>query len=443
MLQMRERATAYCLALAMSATLVYVYLNFIAVQFYYIGYTARDVSPAFVGFLVIVAPISAMMLPVEANNPSQFMLSVLYYFLILPSLLIPPLHGYLDVDEGIAVFLLVLLSFLIMIVGANTRTRIHFRVRIPPALFWAGFAALWVGLNLFVLSGFSGTIRFVGFEDIYAQRELAMRNVTSGGVWYASGFLANALNPFLMSLGIATRRWRLFGFGLAGQVFLFTTAAQKVILVTAPLLIVFFIIVFSKNRFSLLRVGVFSMLVSVGFLPMLLLVERAGPYEFLLRNLVSLVYLRTFCTTGAMLSVYADYFSSHPWTYFSHSMAGSSFSIYPYDADLGEVIGEYMTGGLLYINANAGFFATDGFASLGALGVPIIAIIVAAFFSLVAMIFGDKRLPVVCGTLIPYVMGLSNSSFFTSLLTGGGGVAILLLIVWRWSDRQPQALQPI
>jgi hypothetical protein len=200
------------------------------------------------------------------------------------------------------------------------------------------------------------------------------------------------------------------------------------------LIAIFYIFIFTKRNFDLIRVGIFSVLISVGFLPLLMVVEQSGQYEVLLRNVISLVYLRTFCTTGAMLSVYADFFSTHPWTLYSHSMVGSSFSTYPYEVSIGEVVGEYMTGGAVFINANAGFFATDGFAAIGWYGVLVIGFIVAAFFALIAMLFGDRRLPVVCGTLIPYGMGMSNTSFFTSLLTGGGIVAILLLLVWSWSD---------
>jgi hypothetical protein len=418
----------------MAATIAYVYLEFISLQFAYLGYGARQVDTITVVALVLVAPLSALALPARAENPSQFLLALLYYFLILPSLVIPPLHANLDATEGFVVSGLVMAAFLLMVVGANVRLRVTPPVRIAGLHFWIAFGAIWLGLNILVLVGFAGNIRLVGFEDLYAQRELVNKSVRSGWAWYASGFLANAFNPFLVSYGLATRRWWLVLLGVAAQVFLFATAAQKIVLVTVPLIIAFFLLVFDRKRFSLVRVGGFSVLVSIGFLPMLFLVTGAGAYEDLLRNLIALVYLRTFCTTGAMVAVYADYFQTHPWTHYSHSLVGAPFSTYPYDAPLGEVVGDFVTGGMVYVNANAGFFATDGFAALGGAGVLLIGAIVAAFLAAIAMLLGDKRLPVMCGTLLPYGMGLANTSFFTSLLTGGGFVAVLLLVLWSWTD---------
>jgi hypothetical protein len=36
-------------------------------------------------------------------------------------------------------------------------------------------------------------------------------------------------------------------------------------------------------------------------------------------------------------------------------------------------------------------------------------------------------------------MGLANTSFFTSLLTGGGAVTLLLLLAWQMASPSEQA----
>jgi len=100
------------------------------------------------------------------------------------------------------------------------------------------------------------------------------------------------------------------------------------------------------------------------------------------------------------------------------------FVHYPYQMTLGEVIGyDLVTSDL---DANASFYATDGYAALGAVGVVLIGPIFGLFLS-VANAMTASSLRMACAAFVPFVMIVSNSSLFTSLLSGGGFLLLLLV----------------
>lgn len=86
--------------------------------------------------------------------------------------------------------------------------------------------------------------------------------------------------------------------------------------------------------------------------------------------------------------------------------------------------------GLETLNVNASFLATDGIAALGLVGV----VIISAFVGLIIRFIGqlvtaiDPRIVLVA--LLPVITNLSNSSLFTTALTGGGIISVLILAAW-------------
>ncbi|MGQ5701426.1 hypothetical protein ACUJ46_05180 [Sandaracinobacteroides sp. A072] len=345
-------------------------------------------------------------------------------------MLIAPIHGYIDSHVGYVVFILLYFSFIVLNFSTSIKFGVKIREFVNDRYFWLIFFLFWILFNLIVLSAFSGNLRFSGFDEIYEQREFAKTSVTSTYVWYSSGFLANCFNPFLISYGLSYNKKVSFIIGSAGQIFLFATAAQKIVIATIPLIIIFYIFVINKKGIKLYNIGFITAAACLSFLPVYYILNPDSQMGNIIQNLTSLVYLRTFCVPGAMLSIYVDYFSNSDLTYYSHSMAGALFSKYPYDAPVGEVIGGYVLNGLRYVNYNAGFFATDGVASLGIFGIVAASILVSYFLIFILIIFGKKEMNVVCGSFIPFTAALSNSSIFTSLLTGGGIVLIIILFFW-------------
>ena len=76
--------------------------------------------------------------------------------------------------------------------------------------------------------------------------------------------------------------------------------------------------------------------------------------------------LRIFCIAPLALVQYYDFFSSNPLTYMSHVTGFNLLIDYPYERDLGKLVGRYQYDGA--INVNAGLWASDGIAAFGLFG---------------------------------------------------------------------------
>jgi hypothetical protein len=195
-------------------------------------------------------------------------------------------------------------------------------------------------------------------------------------------------------------------------------------IVLAP---VFYLLVFRATRITSARLGALVMASVV--LPLCLLPVLNGTGEGLEFLLVSLIFMRTYGTAGTLTGVYADFFDNHPNTYFSHVGGVNAVLPYPYGQSLGEEVGYYLTGGVL--DANANFWATDGIASAGSVGVVLVGLIIGGFLVLANGILSDNNRRVAFVAFVPFIVAISNTSFFTSMLGGGGAVLLLLLYFWQ------------
>jgi len=142
----------------------------------------------------------------------------------------------------------------------------------------------------------------------------------------------------------------------------------------------------------------------------------------------SIFLMRTLSMPGYLFSNYLSFFSNHPYTQYSHIGIVNSFTnSYPYgDIPIGVVIGDY---DMTNANANANFWATDGVAAYGLMGIVIITITMIVFFIVVNNLLKDKK------TIFSYlvftgtILSLLNVSFFTTLLSSG----LLLLVLFVYA----------
>src|SRR5690606_13689630 len=141
----------------------------------------------------------------------------------------------------------------------------------------------------------------------------------------------------------------------------------------------------------------------------------------------AVIFMRSFAIQGALTGVYMEFFSDNPVTYFTHVGPVRAFAEAVYNVPLGFVIGDHL-GGEGAFNANASFWATDGLAALGVLGVPVAAFIFILFMVVAKMLVSNEGVKFAACISIPFIMALGNASFFTNMLTGGG--AILYVVVY-------------
>jgi hypothetical protein len=223
----------------------------------------------------------------------------------------------------------------------------------------------------------------------------------------------------LITIGIMKKRFFLLILGVAGQIFLFSTAADKIFLLSIvfiPLIIL--CLQSKKNNFSL------RFLVGMSVLMAITIVFKFYPSDFGLIFQV-LIGFRFISNNGFLTAVYSDFFSQNQWIYWSNLKGFSYFIHYPYPLTLAFLIGEYL--GSDINNANANAWATDGIAACGLIGVLIVGLLIAFIFYLIDSA-ADGLDPKFSGaTLAVQGTAISNTSIISTCLGGGLFFQILLL----------------
>jgi hypothetical protein len=282
---------------------------------------------------------------------------------------------------------------------------------------------LYAVLAAYVLVVFGGSLQIVDFTKVYDQRQIGDELAAGTFVGYAMGHLAGSLNPLLIALGLARGRTLWVGLGAIGQLLVYAATAAKGVLLSIFLLPIFYFALIRSNELRSDRLGLLAMVSCLAPLPLLgLLPDDPESWEW---TLAALIYMRTYGVAGTLPGIYAEFFSKNPLTYYSHINIISLFVEKPYE-DVGEQIGASVFGSD-GMQANAGFWATDGIAAMGVAGIIIIGLFVGAFLSLVDSYLSARMRRIACFAGIPFILVICNASFLTALLTHGGILLFVLL----------------
>jgi hypothetical protein len=377
-----------------------------------------------VSFAVLLI-LSAVM-PVSLNKYSDFFNWVIFLVVLVPSLLVVGVAGHGTYDPNLLILSLGV-SFSLMM-GVPHLPVFQSRTRSAEGgsdTFHVLFLLTYAGLMVAVLYSYWDVMKLSGLDDIYEQRTRAADSNAGVLVGYAALWLQNAFNPFLIATGLFNRRRRwLVLLGVTGQLVCFSVFAGKIVVAST-------VAMFAAHVFLVGRTGIavdrmvaglaIAMMVVLAFL----IQSEYAPTGIGLA-VSSILYMRTFAIQGAMTAVYADFFTFNPYTFGSHINGANLFLPYPYDAPLGVVIGRFLVGGLGF-NANSNFWATDGLAGGGLIGVLLIGLVIGVCLSLANRVLPSGKLSFAAISTIPYLMALSNVSFFTSLVTGGGLLLLMFI----------------
>jgi hypothetical protein len=270
-------------------------------------------------------------------------------------------------------------------------------------------------------------MRLVSFDDIYDLRYEASDIKPGALVEYLISWLSYCFLPFYFTRGILRRNLADIGFGLLGSVLLYAATGAKTAILM-PAIIYGLNLLFGSGKDFLFR------LVTVLTVTTFLFVQLL-PDEGALIYMKSILLVRVLAVGGWTMAVYYDYFSNNGFTYYTHiGPVNALTSAYPYgEYSLGQLIGLQYSGTAL-ANFNANFWASDGFAALGLLGVPVVTgALCAVFFAINRVARGYSPRFVVLW-LSGFWLALLNVPLSVALLSGGG--LITLLMLW-FSARRP------
>jgi hypothetical protein len=280
-----------------------------------------------------------------------------------------------------------------------------------------------------MISGNWHHMRLVGFDEVYDLR-FQSRDAQLGTVsGYIILWITTCFIPFYAASGVLKKSLLRLSLAVILGLLTYMANGAKVALLL-PFVIVSIFFIYSEKKAFLPKLLFFAIL----FLSVLLVFS--GPVADLVKSVVA---MRTLSTGGWTITTYYDYFVTNGVTYYSHiNFIENIFKIYPYnDLSLGQVIGQEYSGST-DANFNANFWASDGIAALGIMGIipATIALSIVMMIINSASDFCEKKLLTIWMT--GFWVTLLNSPLTTSLLSGG--CLVILLLIWHSSQCKPHNL---
>ncbi|EHR42098.1 hypothetical protein [Alishewanella jeotgali] len=400
-------------------SLYYAYASVAATSFKYFGY--GDGSPTFFHIFSIVffILVPTLLIPVSNPRPSVYVVTIIFYVVYIPTLVILN-------DVGLAYnvedFVLSLVLFVCFSINALFTRLPLFDIRKISILGIPTISivyALAVPLSILIFYKVGWNFSFVSLLDVYSKRD-AIKEMGLGSFGYFISWMANFFLPVIMARALVLGNWKVVLAVVMGYSFLYFTIGAKIYIFSLG----YFVL--SYGYYKTLKNGnyfiplVFSVLL---LLPLLMFGESLKELKFVYEGVIS---LRVFLIQGLSLAVYSDFFLGNQYTYFSHITGVNLFVDYPYSESIPMVLDtKYGLG-----TFNAPYYASDGFTSFGYLGMLIMAPLFSAFFYFFDLVSRKHNEKFVLLSISVFVVSLSNAALATSMISFGG---VLLVIYFMFS----------
>lgn len=408
-----------------AAILCWSYCAYLVPTWGYFGLELVTPSWSLLSFIIASVSVSAWWAPLSWQRPA-----VSIYWLILVFAYAPMQIGVgLDVkfDAMLRVqFMLWLAASMLLAGGAFYLRPLRLRAlkfSETQALVLAAVVAL--GITAYIYLVFRGVLQFVGlhsaelYELRFENREVETANPLAG---YFILWAGCALWPILISCGLMTRRpwWLLCG--IAGQVFLYMTLANRMFLFSIILTgYVYWLTGKSgaESRRLIISLSAGVVVITAAFL---LFDGNSGG---IIHAIASIFIFRAMLVSSLMGVYYYDFFQSNPVTYFSHVTGVNRLMAYPYNDTLGVVVGTNYLPVDRY-NANANFFLTDGIAAMGVHGLIVAGALFGGLLYLCDCAAARSNPRLASLLFVNVAINLMNVSIFTSIVSGG----LFLVLLW-------------
>lgn len=416
------------LALIFSGIFYYCYVYFLNFYFEYANFPLFKPSAMllFCSFIISAVPI---LLHKGFKSVSSIISIFIFIILYIPTIITFALALNEPIENVLFIQFIYFVSMCLLFLADRfvlTNSKIH----LFKFISFRFVMILTVICSLYPLYIYWGNLKFVSFSDVYVQRfanaDIGADTITR----YLMSWLNIFLIPICLIYGVINKNLFFFFVGTLSSVILYmTTAAKGTILMPFILLGLYYLLSKTglKNIYSALILSL-----SVSMLGLLILTSYQGTDSPLFMA-ASILIMRVVATGGILNLTYYNFFLDHPHTYYTHiGPINAITGAYPYgNLQLGEVIGQYFIGD---INVNANFWATDGIASIGLIGVLVISVVL--FLLLILLNTITKRYNKIFLVLLfmPFLATLLNTSLFQSMWSGGGFFIIILLLCLKTNN---------
>jgi hypothetical protein len=424
------RLRIVALAAAYFGAFAWTYIAYVSNFYDYFGFGFEADWPLYdIVTVTMLCLAPSLWIPTTFERPSALFIYFQYFLIYIPAVWMTR-HSVLPVlsaADQVLVSMTLASSMAILLCVHHGLPLVQLNsVRLSAQLIWRAIYGFAVLLLVVLVAQLGGNFHLVGLGDIYELRQDTSDLIDASGygfVKYAFTWLNGLVLPLIFARAVSRSRY-LEMLGVTGcYVFLFGIWGAKTSLFS-PIILVVTSMWASRGalRMPLFMISAFMLAL---LMPVLL------PFEDGLGALmkfwwVGIVNMRTFSIPGLSISQYFDFFSNHPMTFGSHVTGLNWFISYPYDLDIPRTIGYYFYGREL--TANASFWAQDGFASFGAVGVIIVTLIAAFVMWLLDSATHGLKTSFVVTALVGAIISFTNTSLFTTLVTGGLGLFLIVCV---------------
>jgi hypothetical protein len=261
----------------------------------------------------------------------------------------------------------------------------------------------------------------IAFVGIHEAEQLRATFIRPAALNYITGFVTAALLPFAFAFFALQRRYCLAAVSILLIVSFYPVLLNKTVLFAAFWLPFLF---FMFQTFEPRRAAILSLLLPTAFcLTLYTVAPNGGPVRLFADYLFGYANIRMLAIPSIAMNYYADFFASHPQTYFCQINLVRSFLDCPYAGQLGPIFADrYHVG-----NLNASLFATEGIASVGLVWAPISALLGGLILSVGNSVSARLPPPLIAASAGLVMQALLNVPLSVALLSNG---LLILLLLW-------------
>ncbi|TCB59685.1 hypothetical protein [Acinetobacter terrae] len=421
---LKTRLVYFILSIIYSISLYLVNEKYLSQNQYFWGFDFKPLDFFSVLYIFLFIFIFCLFKSLSISTPARLIIFVLYVVVIIPSnVLISSIRGTVF-SEYFYLLTFMNLGFLINIIILSYFSRPSISAQnLPNKKIDFTFFVLWSFCFILLIFFFHDVINFVSLEETYTQREAGR----SGNALeaYLQTYFPNLICTYILITGLIKRNKLLIFIAFSGYILMYGIAAQRTVFLM-PFIICFLYYFLNKSRYSFKPIGYLISILSLVFLLVGYVFSGAVKAFF-----GFYIVTRIIGFPGIMIAIYYDVFNSLSYTYWSHIKGFSSFVDVPPELknyeqwpQLGYVVSDYKYG--VVSNTNANFYAMDGVASIGSLGILFISIILLIYLLILdyAAKNVDYRFSIVL--VFPMSLALTNASLFIVLMSFGGILISLL-----------------
>ncbi len=391
--------------------LEWYFKNFIAPQFFYMGYEYTFVLWKYLvtkGLFLVL-----LFLALDMYNRNRFLYSIyilLIFFFYLPNAI---LYSFMNIPSGPFYSSFAFVSFFFTTTYIKI-PEIALR-KISNVYLVLAILLVAVMIPIIIRFGLNINLQTLLLREIYETRDVFSKLAT-GFVNYLYNWQAKTIIPVAIVFFMLKKQRAFALLSVFALMYLFLISGNKIVYFTTIILIFFYFI--GKTYTAKVKFILLMLLIALSLFHVL---DKYILHSILLEG----VFVNRFIFFPALLNhYYFDFFAGKP-LYFAETHIFNFFVESPYKIQTGFLISQ------IYFKTNDMFanngIISDGFANLGYLGVGIFTVIFALLFILFNSFNIDKRY---FGIYFSYIYIILSAPFLTCLITGGIVLFIILAIVF-------------